>query len=120
VKNVLTRAHKKFEHVQHTEIHLFVLNAQHKAKIKLRLDLVGKPVHLNLCISTETESLHLYLHVINIVFVLYNVRRKYSKEGTLGSKREEPGYEHGYQHGYRLSILVILNETRRGILFYAM
>ena len=41
-KNVLARAHKKFQHSQHSEIYLLTLKEQEKAKIELSLDIVSK------------------------------------------------------------------------------
>ena len=45
---MLVGAHKKFERVQHTEIHLLGLKLQYQAKMKLPLDMVSKHVLLYL------------------------------------------------------------------------
>ncbi len=45
---MLVEARKKFERVQHTEIHLLGLKVQYQAKIKLPLDMVSKHVILYL------------------------------------------------------------------------
>ena len=42
VKNVLARAHKKFQRGQHSEIYLPTLKEQDKTKMKLSLDIVSK------------------------------------------------------------------------------
>ena len=41
-KNVLARAHKKFQREQHSEIYLLTLKKQNKTKMKLSLDMVSK------------------------------------------------------------------------------
>ena len=41
-KNVLARAHKKFQSGQHSEIHLPTLNEQDKTKMELPLGMVSK------------------------------------------------------------------------------
>ena len=48
MKNVLVGAQKKFERIQHTEIHLLSLKVQYQAKMKLPLDAVSKHVFLYL------------------------------------------------------------------------
>ena len=40
-KNVLARAHKKFQHGQHSEIYLITLKEQDKTKMELPLDMVS-------------------------------------------------------------------------------
>ena len=40
-KNVLARAHKKFQRGQHSEIYLLTLNKQDKTKMQLPLDMVS-------------------------------------------------------------------------------
>ena len=44
---MLAGAHKKSEHVQHTELYLLGLTAQYKDKTKLPLDMVSKHVLLS-------------------------------------------------------------------------
>ena len=41
-KNVLARAHKKFQREQHSEIYLLTLKKQNRTKMKLSLDMVSK------------------------------------------------------------------------------
>ena len=41
-KNVLARAHKKFQRGKHSEIFLFTLKEQDKTKMELPLDIVSK------------------------------------------------------------------------------
>ena len=47
-KNVLEKAYKKFQRVQHVEMHLLALKAQGKAKMELSLDMVSKHAFLYL------------------------------------------------------------------------
>ena len=47
-KNVLEKAYKKFQRVQHAEMHLIALKTQGKAKMELSLDMVSKHAFLYL------------------------------------------------------------------------
>ena len=47
-KNVLEKAYKKFQRVQHAEMHLLALKAQGKGKMELSLDMVSKHAFLYL------------------------------------------------------------------------
>ena len=42
-RNVLARAHKKFQRGKHSEIYLLTLKEQDKTKMELPLDMVSKP-----------------------------------------------------------------------------